>query len=413
VHSGLLHARHQVTSSRAPGQPKEVFTIKSRRTSFLALITLVCLVAFAGTVFADQVIPATPETQGISTVTSANVVGAITETDAIAWTTTTSTGGMTTVTSAPGFVSLSDFHDDLANQVLANGGSVVQIYPILPGPGLYAQFSIPDSMLNQEVVGYPGVTWSDFIAGHLGSYTVATTQGGLHSGVINPGEVRYTTTYDKNVVATGGQTTFLATMNTNTGNKVIGQSNLDAKTNMQFITASEGGMVVGSENILIDGAGNTTSASDRMLCPFSYQPVDIIPAYCNIVQQGSSYQLNTGSVVTSANNRFVGTDATMPVVQNYAINVKGITMNDGATAPALGSVSSYIKAHIQEARGENVANVSVEIPFETPVSGYYLLPAAPSKAYDFSYSETSMASGIISQFSKSSQYQSGKALLPG
>ncbi len=287
MHSGLLHARHQVTSSRAPGQPKEVFTIKSRRTSFLALITLVCLVAFAGTVFADQVIPATPETQGISTVTSANVVGAITETDAIAWTTTTSTGGMTTVTSAPGFVSLSDFHDDLANQVLANGGSVVQIYPILPGPGLYAQFSIPDSMLNQEVVGYPGVTWSDFIAGHLGSYTVATTQGGLHSGVINPGEVRYTTTYDKNVVATGGQTTFLATMNTNTGNKVIGQSNLDAKTNMQFITASEGGMVVGSENILIDGAGNTTSASDRMLCPFSYQPVDIIPAYCNIVQQGN------------------------------------------------------------------------------------------------------------------------------
>ena len=98
---------------------------------------------------------------------------------------------------------------------------------------------------------------------------------------------------------------------------------------------SDGGNVVGTENLLIDGAGNPTNASDRMLCPFAAATGDIIPAYCNIVQAGSTYDLTVGSVTTSANDRFIGTDATNPVVLNYAVNIKPYGTTAGQI-PAMG-----------------------------------------------------------------------------
>ncbi len=176
-------------------------------------------------------------------------------------------------------------------------------------------------------------------------------------------------------------------MNIDTRNKVIGQSNLDAKTALTFIATADGGNVVGSENLMLDGAGNATTAADRMLCPFASAGGNVIPAYCNIVQAGSKYDLTIGSVTTNANDRFVGTDATNPVVLNYAINVKPYTAS-GTQVPAIGSAMAYIKAHIQEGNNFNT-----------------------TKAEDLTYSETSSANGYINSFNKVIAYQSGKSLL--
>ena len=138
---------------------------------------------------------------------------------------------------------------------------------------------------------------------------------------------------------------------------------------------------------MIDGAGMNTTASDRMLCPFAAQPVDLIPAYCNIVQAGSKYDLTIGSVTTNANDRFVGNDATNPVVLNYDINVKPYGTTQGQI-PAIGSAMAYVKAHIQEAR----------------VNGTV-------KDEDLTYNEQSSAQGTITAFTKVIAYQSGKSLL--
>ena len=98
------------------------------------------------------------------------------------------------------------------------------------------------------------------------------TGGGIHTGALDPGQVQYTTAYDANIVAQAGHTSFIKSMNIDTRNKVIGQSNLNAKTGLTFIATADGGNVVGSENLMLDGAGNATTASDRMLCPFASQP---------------------------------------------------------------------------------------------------------------------------------------------
>ncbi len=145
-----------------------------------------------------------------------------------------------------------------------------------------------------------------------------------------------------------------------TRNKVISQSNVKADTAVTFIATADGGNIVGSENIMLDGAGNYTAASDRMLCPFSAYPVDTIPAYCNIIQAGSKYDLTVGSVTTAANERFVGTDATAPVVLNYA-SMSSHTAHHRDRSRQLARQSAYVKAHIQEGRNDASTRAVIDI----------------------------------------------------
>ncbi len=207
------------------------------------------------------------------------------------------------------------------------------------------------------------------------------------SPMLNPGQILYTTAYDQSITAQGGITTLVKDLTINTKNTVAGQSNIKADTSVSFIATADGGNLVGEENLLLDGAGNPTNASDRMICPFAAGDGNVIPAYCNIIQAGSKFDLTVGSVTTGANDRFIGTDATNPVVLNYDINVKPYGTSQGQI-PAIGSAMAYVKAHIQEGRNWNI-----------------------TKNEDLTYSETSSAQGTISAFNKVIAYQSGKSLL--
>lgn len=153
----------------------------------------------------------------------------------------------------------------------------------------------------------------------------------------------------------------------------------------------------------------------------------VVPAFGNIVQTGSKYDLAIGSVFTTADNRFVGTDATTPVVQNYAITVKPYTIYGQGTSPAIGSVSSFFTSSIKEGRTGYWGDVSGVPGYTTPpywqqlhwndfydamahgnMSGVRIGP----QNMDLTYSESSSASGIINSFSTTYAYQSGKVLIP-
>jgi hypothetical protein len=187
------------------------------------------------------------------------------------------------------------------------------------------------------------------------------------------------------MMAVSGQTTFVKTMEISTANKIGDGSNVKANTNLQFI-AVDSGRITRTEDILLDNAGTATSTASSILCPFASATSSTIPPFCNIVQAGSSIDASLVSVVTSASNRFIGTDSTFPVTLNYNIAAQGITIGN-QSSPMVGSVSAFVKAHIQEARN------------------------GTGKTEDMQYSETSSASGLISSFKKSVSYQSGFALL--
>ncbi len=327
------------------------------KTIGVIVIALAMLIALTGVVMADQVVPQVPEVQGITTSTAIVCEGTVMDSAALGWTTT--------------------------------DGNKVASRP---------------------------------------------TEDAAWQYMLNPAQVQYSTTYDASTIAQHGQTTFIKTMAVGTGNKLLTQSNVAAKTEATYLATGDGGNILGSENIMVDGAAMATSASDRILCPFGGLDGNVIPAYCNIVQSGSAYNLNVGSVVTTADDRFVGNDATIPVVLNYAINVKPYTVAGQGTSPAMGSTSAYIKASIKEGRnGYNVGgwrgNVSdpdgigpVVVPvdedgnvrWDVAEDAWEHDPAnvTPSGyAETLTYSESSSASGIISSFSKTMGYQSGKSLI--
>ncbi len=241
--------------------------------------------------------------------------------------------------------------------------------------------------------------------------------------MLNPEQVQYSTTYDASTIAQKGETTFINTRGISTADRLLTQSNVKTTTEATYLATGDGGNILGTENIMIDGSGMPTPASDRMLCPFGAGAGNVIPAYCNIVQAGSAYNLNVGSIVQKADDMFVGTDATTPVVLNYAITVKPYTVAGQGTSPAMGSVSAYIKASIKEGRSgyiDNQTGTPVTIPATTGVwqpytsasimaLGNNTYPTGPAET--LTYSESSSASGIINSFSKTMSYQSGKVLV--
>ena len=249
---------------------------------------------------------------------------------------------------------------------------------------VYADQGVP------PVPGNQGITTQTvrIVDGLVMERNLAWQVSNLSLGDIPPldeNQVAYTTAYDADIVAQGGQTTLVKTMAVDTRNTAISQSNVKADTTVTFVATADGGNLAGSENLMTDGAADLTEdAAGSILCPFAADTDGIIPAYCNIVQAGSRYDLTVGSVATAANTRFIGTDATNPVVLNYNINVKPYGTSQGQI-PAVGAAMAYVKAHIQEARGYDE---------ELPDSGLM------QKSGDLSYSETSSAQGTITAFNK-------------
>jgi hypothetical protein len=358
--------------------------MKHTKIGAIALLLFGMIIVLTGIVYADTGVNATPETQSLGTLTIADVVGLATETDAGVWTLTNDPIGDPAMTE---YVGEGDFGNSFILNINAVEGTVTHM-----GTDIYS-VTIPDSALGLPWPGPgPYENYQDAIEGILAHYTTQHfpgTPSGIHTGALHENQVQYTTAYDANIVAQGGKTSFIKQMTIDTRNKVTSQSNIKAQTGLTFAATGDGGNVVGSENLLIDGAGDLTYARERMLCPFVVSNTSIIPAFCNIVQAGSKYDLTVGSVTTNADDRFVGTSATDPVVLNYAINVKPYGTTQGQI-PSIGAASAYIKAHLQEARGwdENL-----------PVGGM-------NKSEDLTYSETSSAQGTISTFSKEMGYSS-------
>jgi hypothetical protein len=256
-----------------------------------------------------------------------------------------------------------------------------------PGVNATPETQTISTVTSSDVVGLAmetdAATWTisggDIIFTHWGSMSDP-------AGLMGYSVAQYTTSYDAGIVAQAGHTAFTKTMNVDTRNKVTSQSNIKTQTGLTFAATEDGGNVVGSENLMLDGVGDSTPTADRILCPFA-APDGYISYFCNIVQAGSKYDLTIGSITTYADDAFVHTDDTVPVVLNYAINVKPYGTSQGQI-PARGSTMGYLKAHVQEGRE------------------YYYPESMALKAEDLSYSDTASALGTITAFNKQFGYSS-------
>lgn len=300
----------------------------------VSFLVVMLLIAFTCIVYADTGVPAVPEAQGITTGTSSNVIGTVTETDSGAWTLTNDPLALYSWTDAVG-IDVSAFGGITNNnlkialaQLQSAGGSVVY-YKTMANHVIVTQISIPQSVLNQQIAGDPvTITWQQLL--NLGAADPnlqgpVVSANGIHSGVLDPGQAQYTAGYNDQYAGVSGQQTFAKSMAVSTANTIADQSNIKATTNIQYI-AVDTGRATRTEDILLDGAAQAQNSSGLILCPFANTDPGIIPAFCNIEQAGSTFDTTLTSTVTSADTRFVGTDATIPTVLNYNINAQGITL---------------------------------------------------------------------------------------
>jgi len=372
-------------------------------------LAIVILIVFTGIVYADTGVLAMPEIQGLATSTGMNVQGTVTESDSGVWTLTNDPVVLYSypVTSPSGILEPNNAIAVWQAELQQAGGSIVIGSVLYPGPGgssYVTQFNVPESLLNTPFVNIPGITWQQFLD-NLGLVAApSVTENGLHTGVLDPGQVQYTTGYNDQYSGVSGQQTFGKTVELSTANTITDQSNIKANTNVQFI-ALDTGRATRSEDLLLDGASQAQNSSGLILCPFGNANPGIVPAFCNIEQAGSTFDTTLTSTVTSADTRFVGTDATIPVVLNYNINAQGIALSDGTSSPMIGSVSAYLKVHVQEARNESTIN-GFYFPGTDLFPYSYPDGSNPQKSEDLVYSETSSASGMINKFSKSMSYLS-------
>ena len=215
------------------------------------------------------------------------------------------------------------------------------------------------------------------------------------------GQEQFTNGYNEHTSAVSGQTDYTKSSAISTADQIPTGDNYKTSKQIAFVGADAGRMT-SSEDLLIDGAGTFSPLANCAACPFAQTtPPTIWPEFCNIAQMGSSVDMASVSLATQASDRFVSDTCSVPVVANYNINVHGVS------GVAIGSVNSYLKTHIQEGRMEYVNDSRYsDQQYLDPIYIY-----RPGKYEDVSYSETSTASGLITQFGKNIQYQSGTNLL--
>ena len=360
--------------------------IKRRIFIYPVLVVLIC---FSSMVSGDRPVNATPEVQGILTGTTMDCIGIVTETDGIAWSVSAPLRekDFATVNFA---ITDPDFPSNYYSAIRRSSDG--QVVAIVPGTGLISvnipsgtyEFGYEDEFHNFFALGVGLIQPISDGSAYNAQYDL--THGfRISNSLMDPEMVYYSAGYNEQTVAVSGKTTYIKSMALSTANKISGESNIKSTKSIQF-TGTDSGRITSSEDLFVDGSGTWSRTGDSILCPFGTQNSEFIPAFCNIAQAGSSIDVNLVSMTTAVDSRFISADSAVPVALNYDIRAGGINTGNGYS-PATGSVSAFIKVHTQEARG----NIT-------------------KKSEDLSYSETSSANGLIQQFTKKMNYQSGARL---
>ncbi|OPX66366.1 MAG: hypothetical protein A4E37_01974 [Methanoregulaceae archaeon PtaB.Bin056] len=317
------------------------------RFYFLWIIGVIFTLAITIPVCADVPVNSTRETTGISSMTAIDCMGTVTQSNSLSWE-----------------ESSTSIHDP----------------PLTPG-GIYT-------------------VWFDQFGNPVYGWTADPALAALLEEPVFPGEVRCTAGYSSTVLAAQGTTHLTRGVDADTGNKAGNENNIDITTYLAFLGDNPFGRVTSDEDLILDAAGTHTTAESSTLSPFRVDDSLFIPPFCNVVQMGSSIDIARGSISTSADARFVSESDESPVSMGYSIVAGGDSFQN-RSAYAAGSMSAYIRAHLQEGRMVDITPFNPDALPDTP-RGF-----VPIQSADVTYSESTSAMGAIAVFMKEMRYLSG------
>jgi hypothetical protein len=175
------------------------------------------------------------------------------------------------------------------------------------------------------------------------------TYGTIHDGRLNQSESIALLNWQDNLRSSGGSISLSKKIDFDSKNRGKSSQNLKTEKVLSYVS-QEGSHLMGSENWMLDVAGNWEWTADDIRCVFAEAETEYLPAFCNVVKAKSELvNINTGQISAKGAARSVASSASTPATLNYLIAVTPLSN----TTPAMGTVKTTFGGSIMEARGQS------------------------------------------------------------
>jgi hypothetical protein len=339
----------------------------TRKTLTIAIfLAALAVLAMAGA--ADRLPNQTPENQVFSIASTIEATGSYSGSQALQWTTgfDPAPGGGSDLyvyaSSDETFYPMSGEDYAQFRQNLAHAGGSDESFPLVFDDGeggtitmvFLTGLTVPKASLGLIALDSSCGTatfeeMGEFLTGD-GPTRVIASHGGLHTGILDPDEVRATTAYSEMTETNGGYISETKTFDPDTRNKAAGLFNVESTKTFTYATdADTGSIAQTSEMIATDNMGAPTPTADVVACPFGPSESEVYPAFCNVVYAKSMSQgVTSAAQSSSAQVRMVAASADTPAELNYNFDVKPDASS--GTGYAVGTFGTEFGVSIREGR---------------------------------------------------------------
>ena len=339
-----------------------------RKTELITLfVLLICALVFAMAA-ADRLPNQTPENQVFTVASSVEAIGSYSGSQELQWAAGFDPEGssagetMYNYRGGGGIIMGPDTYLYLHNQLVRAGGwdDGAQYHP---NWWFIHNMNVPESLLDTGADPDGQDTYrelGEMLVDGGASLQIIPGQataghGGLHTGILDPNEVRATTAYSEMTETNGGYVSETKTFDPDTRNKAFGLFNVESTKTFTYATdANTGSIAQTAEMIATDNMGAPTPTADVVACPFGPSQSEIYPAFCNVVYAKSMSQgVTSAAQSSSAQVRMVAASADVPAELNYNFDVKPDA--SAGVGYAMGTFGTEFGVSIKEGRGNGSA----------------------------------------------------------
>ncbi len=347
----------------------------------IAPILLVVFVLISGMAAADRLPNQTPENQVFSMASSVEAIGMYSGSQSLQW-----TGGYDPVLAFPSdptspmFDGYNGWNGDWTLHWLMGDWDFYNQYGLEGYPaGLTFQQYLARLPTDMNVIRPEIRTGAQSLIDYLNAQL---GHGGLHTGILDPNEVRATTAYSEMSETNGGYVSETKTFDPDTRNKALDLYNVEATKTFTYATdANTGSVAQTSEMIALDLMGSPTRTADVIACPFGPSVSEFYPAFCNVVYAKSMSQgVTSAAQSSSAQVRMIAATADVGSALNYNFDVRPDA--SAGIGYAMGTFGTEFGVSIKEARGNNLT------PSQTVV-----------------YTDKATVAGMVAKFTKQHSYK--------
>ncbi len=242
---------------------------------------------------------------------------------------------------------------------------VIALAMLIALTGVATATVLPNATKETGVISTVTSVQCDGIVLGAEEYSAQVSNQALDGAPLQKGEIYGASVYTNKLMAVNGKTSYVKTVDTNTKNSIVGQSNVKTDEQVVFV-ANDGGRATAEEAVTLFNAGQATDGvGTSTLCPFTNVKGTTNPPFNTMVTQFSKIDVSQVSLATQMAATTIAGTADVPLTVDYNVNAEGV-----------GDITAGTSIFAQDARGDGTT-----VAATTPVStgGYNYVPVGDIK----------------------------------